>query len=91
MSLEHLLTDNPEAIAFGRARIRALRAAGVRYATQVYDTPFGRVKVRIVGDIEYIHAESANCRSSTRPRELAGPAGQQVLARGRPRRGPTAR
>ena len=58
MSLEHLHTDNPEAIAFGRARLAALRAAGQRYVTQVFDTPFGRVKVRIVGGVEYIYAEA---------------------------------
>jgi hypothetical protein len=58
MGREHLLTDNPEAIAFGRARLAALRAAGQRYVTQVFDTPFGRVKVRIVGGVEYIYAES---------------------------------
>lgn len=58
MGREHLLTDHPEAIAFGRARLSALRAAGVRYATQVFDTPWGRVKVRIVGGVEYIYAEA---------------------------------
>ena len=57
MGQEHLLTDNPEAIAFGRARLAALRSAGMRYVTQVYDTPWGQVKVRIVGGIEYISAE----------------------------------
>lgn len=58
MGREHLLTDNPEAIAFGRGRLSALRAAGKRYVTQVYDTPFGRVTVRIVGGVEYISAET---------------------------------
>ena len=56
MGREHLLTDHPEAIAFGRTRLSALRAAGVRYATQVFDTPWGRVTVRIVGGVEYIEA-----------------------------------
>ena len=55
MGREHLLTDNPEAIAFGRGRLSALRAAGKRYVTQVYDTPFGRVKVR------NISRNSTNC------------------------------
>lgn len=57
MGIEQLLTDNPEAIAFGRSRLAALRALGKTHVTQVFDTPWGQVKVRIVGAAEYIECE----------------------------------
>ena len=78
MGREHLLTDNPEAIAFGRARLSALRAAGKRYVTQVFDTPFGRVKVRIVGGVEYISAETDLAGYLVLPHSLLHPEGVTV-------------
>lgn len=55
--IDGLLTDNPEAIAFGRGRLSALRQAGHTNIVQTYETPFGTVTVRIVGGVETISAE----------------------------------
>ncbi len=56
--IDGLLTDNPEAIAFGRGRLSALRQAGHTNIIQTYETPFGIVTVRIVGGVETISVDT---------------------------------
>ena len=54
--MEHkLILGGEQYLPFARSRIKALRATGLKYATQRYIMPGGEeVRVQIVGDQEYI-------------------------------------
>ena len=47
--------SSPELLPFARARIKALRATGLKYASQKFDVNGARVDVRVVGDQDYIN------------------------------------
>lgn len=49
----HRMTTDPDVIAFGSERARVLAGVG-KHVTQVYDTDFGRVTVRVSGEDAYI-------------------------------------
>ncbi|MDB5886679.1 MAG: hypothetical protein JWR74_2850, partial [Polaromonas sp.] len=53
--MEHKLIQGGEIfLPFARSRIKALRAAGLEYASQQFEVGGASVKVRIVGEHEYI-------------------------------------
>lgn len=53
--MEHkLILGGAQYLPFARSRIKALRAAGLRYATQRFLFPDGEVRVQIVAEQEYI-------------------------------------
>lgn len=53
--MEHKLIQGGEQyLPFARSRIKALRATGLNYASQKFVLPDGEVRVRIVGEHEYI-------------------------------------
>ena len=54
--MEHklLLGGGEQYLPFARSRIKAMRAAGLKYATQKYVFQDGEVEVRIVGDQRFI-------------------------------------
>lgn len=54
--MEHklILGGGEQYLPFARSRIKALRAAGLEYASQQYEIDGASVKVRIVGEQEYI-------------------------------------
>lgn len=53
--MEHkLILGGDIHLPFARSRIRALRAAGLEYATQRFVFPDARVRVQLVGEIDYI-------------------------------------
>lgn len=53
--MEHrLILGGEQYLPFARSRIRALRAAGMRFASQQFVMPDGEVHVRIIGSQEYI-------------------------------------
>jgi hypothetical protein len=53
--VEHKLINGGEQyLPFARSRIKALRATGLKYASQQFVMPDGTVRVQIVGDQEYI-------------------------------------
>lgn len=61
--MEHklLLGGGEHWLAFARSKIKAVRAAGVAYATQRYEMPDGaEVTIRVVGEQEYIYIDGAN-------------------------------
>lgn len=57
MDAPRILTTVPEAVAFGRGRVRALREAGFTDITRNYDTPWGRIRVKILGDYAEISSD----------------------------------
>lgn len=53
--MEHrLILGGEQYLPFARSRIRALRAAGMQFASQQFVMPDGEVHVRIIGPNEYI-------------------------------------
>jgi hypothetical protein len=61
--VEHkLITGGGEQyLPFARSRIKALRAVGMRYASQRFIMPDGTVAVQIVGEQEYIRISGGGC------------------------------
>jgi hypothetical protein len=53
--MEHkLITGGWQYLPFARSRIKALRATGLRYASQQFEIDGSHIKVRLEGDHEYI-------------------------------------
>ena len=53
--MEHkLILGGDRYLPFARSRVRALRAAGMEYATQRFVFPDARVRVQLIGEIDYI-------------------------------------
>lgn len=46
--------SSPELLPFARSRIKAIRATGLKYASQTFDAGIGSVHVRVVGEHDYI-------------------------------------
>ncbi len=61
--MEHRLIQGGEIyLPFARSRIRALRATGLKYATQRFVMPGGeQVRVQITGEHEYIEISGGGC------------------------------
>lgn len=61
MSVEHLSIrgGGAEFVSFARGRIRALKAAGLKYASRTFMVNGVSIKVRLVGNFEYIDVKSA--------------------------------
>ena len=60
--MEHkLILGGEKYLPYARSRIRALRAAGFRYARQPFDFPDAEGHVEIVDGIEYIYIKGKGC------------------------------
>lgn len=60
--MEHkLITGGIQYLPFARSRIKALRAAGLRYASQRFVFPDASVRVQIIAEQEYIEISGGEC------------------------------
>lgn len=74
--MEHkLILGGEQFLPFARSRIKALRATGLRYASQQFEVDGVSIKVRIAGDQEYIDIVGGQSWYSVFPRSLEHPNG----------------
>lgn len=60
--MEHkLITGGHQYLPFARSRIKAMRAVGLRYATQRFVLPDATVRVQIVDGTDYIELSGGTC------------------------------
>lgn len=60
--MEHkLILGGWQHLPFARSRIRAMKATGQKYVSEVFKIEGATIRVRLVGDQEYIHIDGGTC------------------------------